>query len=316
MQYVRLARIPRPVSRLLFGCAYPGMIAGEDQTALLDQAFAAGVNAIDTAENYGKSELILGAWMAERNNRDQLTIITKAAIPMAARASRPRICATILRSRSSGCARITWRSTCSTATTRSAMLASSWRRSTNSFAPVKRCASALPLDDAARARGQRLRPRPRPRALQRPQSQLFPGRVKSATHGAAVPALSGEEHAADRAWCAQEGITVIAYATLAHGFLAGKVLSSEPARLEASLDEGGRRGYFYPENLERLRRAEHLAAQKGCSVAQIALAYVLTDELGILPAISATKQRHLEANIAALDIALTAEERAWLDLRA
>ena len=36
MQYVRLARIPRPVSRLLFGCAYPGMIAGEDQTALLD----------------------------------------------------------------------------------------------------------------------------------------------------------------------------------------------------------------------------------------------------------------------------------------
>ena len=87
MQYVRLAKIPRPVSRLLFGCAYPGMIAGEDQTALLDQAFAAGVNAIDTAENYGKSELILGAWMAERNNRDQLTIITKGCHPY----GRPRV---------------------------------------------------------------------------------------------------------------------------------------------------------------------------------------------------------------------------------
>ena len=59
-----------------------------------------------------------------------------------------------------------------------------------------------------------------------------------------------------------------------------------------------------------------MAAQKGCTVAQIALAYVLTDPLGILPAISATKQRHLQANIAALDIALTEEERAWLDLRA
>ena len=93
---------------------------------------------------------------------------------------------------------------------------------------------------------------------------------------------------------------MIAYASLAHGFLSGKALSSEPDRLEASLDEGGRRGYFYPENIERLRRAEHMAAKKGCSVAQVALAYVLTDELGILPAISATKQRHLEANIAAL----------------
>ena len=128
--------------------------------------------------------------------------------------------------------------------------------------------------------------------------------------------LTGDEHAADRAWCAKEGITIIAYAALAHGFLAGKILSSEPERLRASLDEGGQRGYFYPDNLERLRRAEHMAAKKGCTVAQIALAYVLTDPLGILPAVSATKPSHLAANIAALDIALTEEERAWLDLRA
>ena len=93
-------------------------------------------------------------------------------------------------------------------------------------------------------------------------------------------------------------------------------MSSEPERLEASLDESSRRGYFYPENIERLRRAEHLAAQKGCTVAQIALAYVLTDELGIFPAVTATKEHHLAGNVAALDIDLTQEERAWLDLRA
>ena len=59
-----------------------------------------------------------------------------------------------------------------------------------------------------------------------------------------------------------------------------------------------------------------MAAEKGCTVAQIALAYVLTDPLGILPAVSSTKRRHMDANIAALEIALTESERAWLDLRA
>ena len=44
MQYVQLDRIPRPVSRLVFGCAFPAMIAGEDQSPLLDRAFAALVH--------------------------------------------------------------------------------------------------------------------------------------------------------------------------------------------------------------------------------------------------------------------------------
>ena len=44
--------------------------------------------------------------------------------------------------------------------------------------------------------------------------------------------------------------------------------------------------------------------------------YVLTDELGIFPAVTATKEHHLAGNVAALDIDLTQEERAWLDLRA
>ena len=81
MQYLRLEKIQRPVSRLLFGCAFPAMIAGEDQSALLDKVFEAGITAVDTAENYGKSELVLGAWMASRGNREQITILTKGCHP-------------------------------------------------------------------------------------------------------------------------------------------------------------------------------------------------------------------------------------------
>ena len=121
---------------------------------------------------------------------------------------------------------------------------------------------------------------------------------------------------------AQPALETVTYSNLtdadSRALLSGLLEKSgvEPERLEASLDESSRRGYFYPENIERLRRAEHLAAQKGCTVAQIALAYVLTDELGIFPAVTATKEHHLAGNVAALDIDLTQEERAWLDLRA
>lgn len=316
MQYVQLNSIPRPVSRLVFGCAFPAMIAGEDQSELLDQVFAAGINAFDTAENYGKSEAVLGDWMAARNNRDQLTIITKGCHPY----GHPRVNPEDMRHD----------------------FAQSLQRLRTDHVDVYMLHRDDPqrdvgeimeaLNEFVRA-GQTLRIGASNWTMARVREAndyarahgMEPFSVISPNYSLArqigdpwggCTSLTGDEHAADRAWCKEQGITVIAYASLAHGFLAGKILSSESARLEASLDEGGRRGYFYPENLERLRRAEHMAAQKGCTVAQIALAYVLTDELGILPAVSATKRHHLEGNIAALDIALTDEERAWLDLRA
>ena len=316
MQYLRLEKIQRPVSRLLFGCAFPAMIAGEDQSALLDKVFEAGITAVDTAENYGKSELVLGAWMASRGNREQITILTKGCHPY----GHPRVDRENMRHDFYQ----------SLERLRTDYVDVYMLHRDDPDKPV--CEIMEALNEFVRA-GQALRlgasnwtmARVREANAYALAHDLEPFSVLSPNYSLArqigdpwggCTSLTGDEHAADRAWCAQEGITVIAYATLAHGFLAGKILSSEPARLEASLDEGCRRGYFYPENLERLRRAEHMAAQKGCTVAQIALAYVLTDPLGILPAISATKQRHLQANIAALDIAMTEEESAWLDLRA
>lgn len=316
MQYLRLEGIPRPVSRLLFGCAYPAMLAGEDQSALLDQACEAGITAFETAENYGKSELVLGAWIAARKNRDSITLITKGCHPY----GHPRVTPEDMRHD----------------------FEQSLKRLQTDHVDVymlHRDDPTRPVGPIMEALGELVR---QGKALRIGASNWTLERVREANdyareHGLAplsvispnyslarqtgdpwggCTAISGEEHAQDRAWCAQQGITVIAYAALAHGFLAGKIPSSEPERLRASLDEGGQRGYFSQENLERLRRAEQMAAEKGCSVAQIALAYVLTDPLGILPAVSSTKRRHMDANIAALEIALTESERAWLDLRA
>src|SRR5699024_2796250 len=60
----------------------------ETPLAVLDACVAAGGNFIDTADGYsawveghngGESETVLGQWMAERGNRDQLVIATKVS---------------------------------------------------------------------------------------------------------------------------------------------------------------------------------------------------------------------------------------------
>lgn len=66
-------------------------------------------------------------------------------------------------------------------------------------------------------------------------------------------------------------------------------------------------------NLVLLRRLEEMAARKGCTPAQFALAWVLAKGEDIVP-IPGTKRRdRLEENLGALRIALTGEEMAEAD---
>lgn len=317
MQYRKIEGLDRPVSRLIFGCAYPGMIQGNDESAWLDQVYAAGFTAFDTAENYGQSEAVLGNWMASRGLRDKVTVITKGCHPYGS----PRV--------SKACIQEDFEK--------------SLRRLQTDYVDIyllhrdDPSKPVAPLMDALNAyvrAGKICRIGASNWTLKRfieaneyaAENGLVPFTFTSPNYslarqvrdpwGGGCTALSGAENASEREWYAKNGIGVIAYSSLAHGFLSGKAKSDEPEKLEALLDEGGRTGYFCAENLQRLARAEKLAAEKGKTVSQIALNYVLSDPLGIFPAVSATKQGHLEKNIEALDFVLTEEECAWLDLRA
>ena len=81
MKYQNIKGIKKPLSRIIYGCATEAMIKGENVNELLDKAFALGINTFDTAENYGLSEVSLGNWMKERNNRDKVVVITKGCHP-------------------------------------------------------------------------------------------------------------------------------------------------------------------------------------------------------------------------------------------
>jgi aryl-alcohol dehydrogenase-like predicted oxidoreductase len=91
MEYRQLGRSGIRVSAFGLGVMTFGAQTGEeDAFAQLDMAFAAGINFFDTAENYpapvsaatqGRSEEILGRWIASRGVRRKIVIATKVAGP-------------------------------------------------------------------------------------------------------------------------------------------------------------------------------------------------------------------------------------------
>jgi aryl-alcohol dehydrogenase-like predicted oxidoreductase len=114
--------------------------------------------------------------------------------------------------------------------------------------------------------------------------------------------------------CRELGIGFVPFSPLGRGFLTGAVRNT--ATLETS-DVRRKLPRFQPENLEKnlalLQPVEQMARTKGCTPAQIALAWVLAKGRDIVP-IPGTKRRpYLEQNVAAADLALTAQEVAALD---
>jgi aryl-alcohol dehydrogenase-like predicted oxidoreductase len=114
--------------------------------------------------------------------------------------------------------------------------------------------------------------------------------------------------------CRELGIAYIAYSPLGRGFLTGTIKNS------AGLAETDRRRAhprFQAEHLDRnvtmLPALEKLAARKGRATAQIALAWVLHRGEDIIPIPGTRRRGWLEQNVAALDIALDAQELAELD---
>lgn len=128
--------------------------------------------------------------------------------------------------------------------------------------------------------------------------------------------LTGPEHEADRQWCKIEQMPVFAYSSMARGFFSGKFRSNEPEKAEEILDDFAKVGYYYPENMERLRRAEILAEKYDCPVSVIAIGYMFHQGLDVFPIMSGSKVKHFTQALDAMKLPLTKQEVRWLDLLA
>lgn len=110
------------------------------------------------------------------------------------------------------------------------------------------------------------------------------------------------------------GIGYVAYSPLGRGFLTGEFKSPN------DFPEGDTRrnhprfqGENFKRNLELVSEVEAMAKEKGCTTAQLALAWVLAKGEDIVPIPGTKRIRYLDDNIGALDVKLTEEDLKRLD---
>ena len=127
--------------------------------------------------------------------------------------------------------------------------------------------------------------------------------------------ISGPAGEEDRKWYRESGMPVIAYSSLGRGMMSGRVRSGDPEGARQILDSFAQKGFLYPENLERLRRCEKLAAGKGTTVPQTAMRWIFSQGLNAFAVVSCSGPERIRKNAEALEISMTPEEAAWLDLR-
>jgi aryl-alcohol dehydrogenase-like predicted oxidoreductase len=114
--------------------------------------------------------------------------------------------------------------------------------------------------------------------------------------------------------CRELGISFVAYSPLGRGFLTGRLTRYEDLAPDDWRRNNPRfQGENFERNLELVRRVEQIAAEKGCKPSQLALAWALAQGEEIIPIPGTTRRAHLEENLAALEITLTAQDLAHLN---
>ena len=110
------------------------------------------------------------------------------------------------------------------------------------------------------------------------------------------------------------GIGYVAYSPLGRGFLTGQITSPEDFP-----EDDFRRfhprftGENFDKNIALVREVEAMAKEKGCTTAQLALAWVLAQGEDIVPIPGTKRIKYLDENIAALEVELSDADLRRLD---
>ena len=318
MKYRTLEGIPNPLSCLAYGT--PGSATREESREeafrSYDLAWEAGFRTFDTAHSYGAGEETLGLWLASRGHRAEAVLLDKGCNP-GQQGSPDRFGAQTVREQ----------------------LEESLRRLRTDHVELyilHRDDPKVPVDGVVEELN---------RLKREGKVLLFGGsnwtlrRVLEANayaeanglegFSAVSPAyslaeylqdpwggsvaLSGEGQKEYRKWLEEKGLPVFCYSPLGRGYLSGKLRSDVTLDKERFIGPGALKEYDGPVNRDRLRRAETLAEEKGCSVSRICLAWLLRQPMNLFPIVAPTSKDHILDNAEALDLSLTDSEAKWLE---
>lgn len=110
------------------------------------------------------------------------------------------------------------------------------------------------------------------------------------------------------------GIALVAYSPLGRGFLAGRFRKPE----DLAADDWRRgnprfQGENFAKNLQLVDHLRELAVRKGCTAAQLALAWLLVRHDNVIPIPGTSSVKRLEENLGAVDVRLSDDELARIE---
>lgn len=316
MKAQQISGIDKRLSRIVLGTMVINATESERSYELLDAAHESGINTFDTAIVYagGNSERGLGPWINERGIREEIVVISKGCHH---NQDRERVTPFDLKSDFHD----------SLARLQFDYIDIYMFHRDDPQVPVGPLVEAMnELIDAGKIRafGASNWTYQRIMAANKyaEQNGLVPFTSSSPNYGLAEQvndpwgpgcvSLSGPQQADARDWYEQTQLAVFAYSSLARGLFSGRVTREN---YRQAVDQTCRQAYCHEVNFQRLDRAADLAKQKGVSVAQIALAFVLNSPMNTYALVGAESRQECEANVAAAEIKLSPAELAWLDLQ-
>jgi len=318
MEYGSIEGVNKKISRLVQGCIMLHSNKLEESFALLDTAYAAGITAYDSAHLYagGEVDRVLGLWMEERGNREEIVLIGKGAH---LNQDRNRVTPYDIASDMAD----------SLVRLRSDYIDIYLLHRDDPTKPVGPIVDALNEHHAAgRIRifgGSNWSPERLEEANEyADKNGLVPFAVSSPNFSLAEQmeepwtdclSISGASQEAARRWYVSKSMPLFTWSSVARGFFSGKITSSNAEEVRDQFDGSMPKSYYYPDNFKRLDRAWELAEDKGLTVPQIALSYVLSFPLDIYALVGSANSEEIASNLQALQSRLTEEEMAWLDLR-
>ncbi len=318
MQYTNITGVDKPVSRILYGTASAPFIKGTDQNELLDQIVELGVTAFDTARVYGQAEQTLGNWMKERECRKDVVILSKGGHPG-----------------------LLWNKRINEKEIRKDFILSAKNLQTE-FIDIyllhrddEKVEAGILIEilNAMHEEGKIgafggsnwTHERISEANEYAYKHDMIPFTVSSPNYslaeqvcdpwGGGCVTISGKKNESAREWYKENQMPVVAYSSLGSGFLSGKQKGMTMEEADRILDKAVMKAYGVPDNFERLQRCEELSKEKGCTVPQIAMAWLMNQELNTFAVVSTLNAKRMEDNILALDIPMTNEEMRYLDLQ-
>ncbi len=314
MKQVRLGATGLHVSRLTLGCmtygdpAWRAWILNREQAQpFFREAIEAGINFFDTANIYsrGVSEQVTGHWLKEMASREDVVIATKVngvmgAGPNQRGLSRKHIMAQVDRSlRNLGVDYIDLYQV----------------HRFDPHTPIEETLEALhDIVKAGKARyigASSMWAWQFARMLGAAERH---GWTKFVSMQPQYNLVWREEEREMLPLCKAEGIGVIPWSPLARGFLAGSTTAPNSGATERNrTDERSAQYYYTPADHAVVQALGEVAAARGLSNMQVALAWVLRNPAVTSPIIGASKPGHIVQAVSALDVSLSDEEVARLE---